>query len=41
MSAAARTIVAWANGVITMEFAGAFRLGGDIEQAWGFGWTGC
>jgi AcrR family transcriptional regulator len=34
---AARTIVAWANGFITMELAGAFRLGGDIEQAWNFG----
>jgi len=34
---AARTIVSWANGFITMELAGAFRLGGDIEQAWDFG----
>jgi AcrR family transcriptional regulator len=34
---AARTIVAWANGFITMELAGAFRLGGDIEVAWDFG----
>jgi AcrR family transcriptional regulator len=34
---AARTIVAWANGFITMELAGAFRLGGDVEQAWTFG----
>ena len=34
---AARTIVAWANGFITMELAGAFRLGGDVEQAWDFG----
>jgi hypothetical protein len=34
---AARTIVAWAHGFITMELAGAFRLGGDIEQAWEFG----
>jgi AcrR family transcriptional regulator len=34
---AARMIVAWANGFITMELAGAFRLGGDIEQAWDFG----
>jgi AcrR family transcriptional regulator len=34
---AARTIVAWAHGFITMELAGAFRLGGDIEQAWDFG----
>src|SRR5579862_5928488 len=34
---AARMLVAWANGFITMELAGAFRLGGDIEQAWTFG----
>jgi AcrR family transcriptional regulator len=34
---AGRTIVAWANGFITMELAGAFRLGGDIDQAWDFG----
>jgi AcrR family transcriptional regulator len=34
---AARTVVAWANGFITMELAGAFRLGGDVEQAWEFG----
>ena len=34
---AARTIVAWAHGFITMELTGAFRLGGDIEQAWDFG----
>jgi hypothetical protein len=30
-------IVAWANGFITMELAGAFRLGGDVQQAWEFG----
>jgi AcrR family transcriptional regulator len=35
----ARTIVAWANGFIVMELAGAFRLGGDVEQAWDFGLT--
>jgi AcrR family transcriptional regulator len=34
---AARTIVAWANGFIMMELAGAFLLGGDVEQAWDFG----
>ena len=34
---AARTIVAWAHGFITLELAGAFRLGGDVEQAWDFG----
>ena len=37
MLLAARMIVAWANGFIMMELAGAFRLGGDIEQAWSFG----
>ncbi len=36
---AARTLVAWANGFIAMELAGAFRLGGDIEKAWDFGLT--
>ena len=34
---AARTIVAWAHGFITMELAGAFQLGGDVGQAWDFG----
>lgn len=34
---AARMIVAWAHGFITMELAGAFRLGGDVDQAWDFG----
>jgi len=34
---AARTITAWANGFISMELAGAFQLGGDIEQAYEFG----
>jgi AcrR family transcriptional regulator len=33
----ARTVVAWANGFIMMELGGAFRLGGDVEQAWDFG----
>jgi AcrR family transcriptional regulator len=37
MLPAARTIVAWAHGFIVMELAGAFRLGGDVEQAWEFG----
>jgi AcrR family transcriptional regulator len=34
---AARTIVAWTHGFISMELAGAFRLGGDVERAWDFG----
>ncbi len=33
----ARMIVAWAHGFITMELAGAFQLGGDVQQAWDFG----
>ncbi len=34
---AARTLVAWAHGFVSMELAGAFRLGGDIETAYSFG----
>lgn len=34
---AARMIVAWAHGFITMELAGEFRLGGDVDQAWNYG----
>ena len=34
---AARTVVAWAQGFIAMELAGAFRLGGDVDAAWQFG----
>ena len=34
---AARTVVAWAHGFITMELAGAFSLGGDIDRAYAFG----
>ncbi|GAB7036891.1 MULTISPECIES: TetR/AcrR family transcriptional regulator [Catenuloplanes] len=34
---AARTITAWANGFISMELAGAFQLGGDIDEAYEFG----
>ena len=33
----ARTFVAWAHGFVTMELAGAFRLGGDLDAAYGFG----
>jgi AcrR family transcriptional regulator len=38
--AAARMVVAWANGFVTMELAGAFQLGGDVEEAWEFGLAG-
>jgi AcrR family transcriptional regulator len=34
---AARTVVAWANGFISMELAGAFRLGGDVDTAFDYG----
>jgi len=34
---AARTITAWANGFISMELAGAFNLGGDIDRAYEYG----
>ena len=34
---AARTVVAWANGFIAMELAGAFRLGGNVDKAFDYG----
>jgi AcrR family transcriptional regulator len=33
----ARTVVAWAHGFVSMELAGAFRLGGDVDRAFAFG----
>ena len=33
----ARTVVAWAHGFVSMELAGAFRLGGDVDQAYAYG----
>lgn len=38
--AGARLVVAWAHGFVTMELAGAFRLGGDVEDAWDFALEG-
>jgi len=34
---AARTITAWANGFLSMELAGAFNLGGDLDLAFEYG----
>jgi AcrR family transcriptional regulator len=34
---AARTLVAWTHGFVSLELAGAFRLGGDVDAAFGFG----
>jgi AcrR family transcriptional regulator len=33
----ARTMVAWAHGFVSMELAGGFRLGGDLDAAYAFG----
>lgn len=34
---AARTVTAWMNGFVSMELAGAFHLGGDVNQAFEYG----
>ena len=34
---AARTVVAWANGFVSMELSGAFRLGGDVDRSFAYG----
>jgi AcrR family transcriptional regulator len=34
---AARTVVAWAHGFVSMELAGAFRLGGEVDRAFAYG----
>jgi len=36
---AARTFTAWANGFLSMELGGGFKLGGDVDAAWEFGLT--
>jgi AcrR family transcriptional regulator len=36
---AARLLVAFAHGFVSMELAGAFRLGGDVDRAWRAGVT--
>ncbi len=34
---AARLVTAWATGFVQMELAGAFQLGGDLDEAFAFG----
>lgn len=36
---AARLFTAWATGFVQMELVGAFRLGGDVEEAFEYGFT--
>jgi AcrR family transcriptional regulator len=37
---AARLVTAWAHGFVTMEQAGAFQMGGDVDEAWEFALDG-
>jgi hypothetical protein len=34
---AARLVTAFAHGFVSMEITGAFRLGGDVDQAFRYG----
>ncbi|HEV7182892.1 MAG TPA: TetR-like C-terminal domain-containing protein [Leifsonia sp.] len=34
---AARTVTAWTTGFLFLELSGRFQLGGDVEQAFGYG----
>jgi AcrR family transcriptional regulator len=34
---AARTVVAWAHGFLSMELGGGFQLGGDVDAAFSYG----